>query len=128
MAQATAFSVNDGNSVAHTFTPVSITSGKAEYRNFGATYHIGQEVVNLSHNHTGAVRRVTLTLQVPRLVVETVNGLDVPSVPDYVTVKLEAFVPKTWGSLKVQELRTLFANIMHNDAFNNAFKQGEFVY
>jgi hypothetical protein len=128
MGQATAFTVNDGSAVAHTFTPSLVSSGSVEYRNFAATYSMAQDVVNATTSASGTLRKVNVALRAPRLVVETVNTVNVPSVPDYVTFKFEALVPKAWGTTEISDNLALFLNVVAQTDFEKMVETGEGVY
>jgi hypothetical protein len=82
MAQAASFTVNDREStpVGHVFTPKRISTELAEFVET-ASVPIGEKRVSISTRKSGSNYKVRTKLEVPTLVTEVVNGVNVPKVP-----------------------------------------------
>lgn len=82
MAQAASIVVNDRKStpVAHTFAPRRIENGLASFVE-AAAVPIGESNLTLRWRKSGTKFYQRLTLSVPALVMETINGVSVPTVP-----------------------------------------------
>lgn len=82
MAQAASIVVNDRKTtpVAHTFAPRRVETGLASFVE-SATVPIGESNLTLRWRKSGKRFYQRVTLSVPALVMETINGVSVPSVP-----------------------------------------------
>lgn len=82
MAQAASITVNDREStpVAHIFAPRAIVPGAATFVESG-TVPIGEKTLIVRHRKSGTRFHTRITLAVPTLVTETINGVSVPKVP-----------------------------------------------
>lgn len=82
MAQAASIVVNDRETtpVAHTFAPRRIETGLASFVESGSV-PIGEKVLTIRWRKSGTRYYMRVTLTAPALVVETINGVSVPSVP-----------------------------------------------
>lgn len=82
MAQAASIVVNDREStpVAHTFAPRVIVPGAATFVE-AASVPIGEKSLVVRTRKSGARYFTRITLAVPVLVTETINGVSVPKVP-----------------------------------------------
>ncbi len=114
--------------VNHTFTPIKIDGEIAYWTNFAQSSAIGREQLSLKLTNTGAVRKVVVNLKMPRLITETINGVSVPSVPDFGMVKAELFVPETWTPEAAEDIIEMFANLFKNSTLIAMGNRGEFVY
>lgn len=131
MAQNAAIVVPDaqGTPVNHTFTPVKIDRDIASYKNYATATDSGRETLTFRmEDGKSTLRKVTLVLKVPRLITETINGVTVPSVPDYATAKAEVMVPKSWGITECENVSKMLAGALQNTLVVAGVKQGEFVY
>lgn len=82
MAQAASVTINDraNTPVAHTFAPRRIENGLASFVE-AAAVPIGEKTLTVRWRKTGKRFYQRVTLSVPALVLETVNGVSVPTVP-----------------------------------------------
>lgn len=82
MAQAASIVVNDRETtpVAHTFAPRRIESGLASFVE-SASVPIGENTLTIRWRKSNNRFYLRLTLTAPALVVETINGVSVPTVP-----------------------------------------------
>lgn len=132
MADNAPIVVNDGEStpVAHTYSPVRIRSdnGKAIYENRAETYALGRESLEVGMTASSKVRTTDIVLKVPKVVVETINGVAVPKVADYGTFKATCIVPLTWDAQDCENLRVLGANILAHATLVAMNDNGEFVW
>lgn len=104
MADAIVLADSQPTPVDHTFTPVSVQPEKVEYRNFAVPYAMGRESLILTSKSTNGALRSTINLRDPRLVVENINDVDVPSVPDYAWLKIEVSIPNTHAYTDSEDL------------------------
>lgn len=114
--------------VNHTFTPVKIKGDLASYCNYAGTYPIGRETLSVSMAENAKVRKVVITMKVPRVVVETINGVAQPSVPDYGMIKQEVFIPVTWNQAQAEDIIEMSANALKHSTLVGMGATGEFVY
>jgi len=115
--------------VNHTYTPSKIKGDVAEYINYTGDYPLGRETLTLSCAESGQkLRKVVLTLKVPRVVVESINGVNVSSVPDYGMMKIEAYVPLTWTQAQAEDLLEIGANGAKHATVVGMGARGEFVW
>jgi hypothetical protein len=123
------FVVNDGEStpVAHTFSPLGVDrrNGRNLYANFDQTYAIGRETVEFGLTTSQKVRTVPVTMKVPRVVVETINGVAVPKVADYGLFKGECIVPLTWTDQEAKNLHVLASGVLNSTPVAAAIESGE---
>lgn len=82
MAQAASITVNDREStpVAHIYAPRQIVPGSATFVESGSV-PIGEKSLTIRQRKSGNRYYIRITLAVPVLVMETVNGVSVPTVP-----------------------------------------------
>lgn len=82
MAQAASIVVNDRKTtpVAHTFAPRRVENGLASFIE-AAAVPIGESNLTLRWRKSGKRFYQRVTLSVPALVMETINGVSVPTVP-----------------------------------------------
>ncbi|DAD50889.1 TPA_asm: coat protein [ssRNA phage SRR5467090_2] len=82
MAQAASVVVNDRATtpVAHTFAPRRVENGLASFVE-AAAVPIGEKTLTVRWRKSGSRYYQRVTLSVPALVMETVNGVSVPTVP-----------------------------------------------
>lgn len=82
MAQAASIVVNDRaiTPVAHTFAPRRVETGLASFVE-AAAVPIGEKTLTLRWRKSGKRFYQRMTLSVPALVMETINGVSVPTVP-----------------------------------------------
>lgn len=82
MAQAASIVVNDRATVpvAHTFVPRRVENGLASFVE-AAAVPIGEKTFTVRWRKSGSRFYQRVTLSVPALVLETVNGVSVPTVP-----------------------------------------------
>lgn len=114
--------------VNHTFTPIRIKNDIASYNNYDAIAAASRETVSAQMKETSKLRTTTVVLKMPRTVVETLNGVDVPSVQDYATAKLELIVPMLWTASSAEDLAELASNLLKNALIVGMVARGEFVY
>jgi hypothetical protein len=114
--------------VNHTFTPVQLSGLIAKYQNFAGSTPDSQESLTLSMNLGKTVRKVVVNIRVPRVITESINGIDVDSVPDYAVAKLELLVPPTWVMEDVEDLAEMASQALSNTQVVAACSRGEFVY
>lgn len=82
MAQASTITVNDREStpVAHTFAPRAVAPGAATFVE-AASVPIGERSLVIRSRKSSGKYYARITLAVPVLVTETINGVAVPKVP-----------------------------------------------
>lgn len=80
MPQLTAVVLKDRANpvVSHTFSPVEIKDGRVGILEKSSGVPLGNYRLGISRRKTGSRNRVTLTLQVPVVATETVNGVSNP--------------------------------------------------
>lgn len=130
MASNATITLNDGAStpVAHAFDPAGIYGEVAKYQNKVAASFDGRETLQLKLKHSTKVRTVTGDIRIPRTITETVNGVDVVRVVDYMTVRVECLIPLSWDSASAKNGRVIGSNLLANSAFALMVEQGEFVW
>jgi hypothetical protein len=130
MAAAAAITLPDsqGTPVDHVFTPTSIKGDKAEYKNFAEENSIGREVLSMQLTENGRLRKVVSIIKVPRLITEVINGVNVPSVPDFGMVKIEHIVPLTWALEDVEDLVEIASQLYQQVPAIVMPTKGEFVF
>lgn len=82
MAQAATITVNDRETspVAHAFAPRNIQPGVASFVESNSV-PIGERTLTIRNRKSGTRYYQRVTLAVPTLVMETINGVSVPNVP-----------------------------------------------
>jgi hypothetical protein len=120
----------DGEStpVDHTFSPMRVRGDEASYANLSTTFVDGRETLRLNSVVKPKLREVTTTLIVPRVLSESINGVTVDRVADFMTVKCVALVPKTWDEADITNGRVLAANALQNAIVVAAVDRGEGVW
>jgi hypothetical protein len=119
---------SQGSPVDHVFTPTAIKADKAEYKNFVEDNSIGRETLSAQLSENGRLRKTVVVLKVPRLITESINGVDVPSVPDFGMVKIEHIVPLTWAVEDVEDLVELASQAHQQAPLIVMATKGEFVF
>lgn len=114
MADAIVLPDSQATPVNHTFTPTNVTPKRVEYSNFAVAHGIGRETLSITLDDSGKIRRGVMLLKDPRLITESINGVDVPSAPDYGWVKIEAAVPQTWEDVAGEDLVEMAKNLLGN--------------
>lgn len=122
--------INDGQStpVAHTFSGIKIDGNVALYDNRAEVFSAGRETLALRMKSNDRIRTTTATLKVPRVVEETINGVTVKKVADYMTIKVELLTPTTWASDDVQDGRVMTSNLLIHAVPAAMADDGEFVW
>jgi hypothetical protein len=113
MSNNAPFVLNDGTS-DHTFDPAGFEgtgNSRALFQNKAETYIPGRETAVLSRKQSAALREVSMTVRVPRVITETLNSVDVKKVRDFATLQLRVLVPKDWESSDITELLTMGADV-----------------
>lgn len=82
MAQAASITVNDRETtpVAHIFAPRAIQPGQATFVEPNSV-PVGERTLTIRNRKSGSRYYQRITLAVPTLVMETINGVQVPNVP-----------------------------------------------
>lgn len=122
--------VEDGEStpVDHVFSPMSVRGSEASYANFATAFVDGRETVRLNQSMKTKIREVTTALVVPRVLSESINGVTVDRVADYMTVKVSYLVPKTWDEQDIENGRVMASNLGINAIVAAAVDRGEGVW
>jgi hypothetical protein len=119
---------SQGTPVDHDFTPVRIKGDVASYINYVEAHAIGRETMNLSLSENTKLRKMVVVLKVPRLITETINSVEVPSVPDYGMLKVEVIVPMTWTQADAEDLVELGSEALDDAVIVGMACTGAFVY
>jgi hypothetical protein len=124
MADAITLPDSQATPVDHVFTAVNVTPKKVDYVNFDVDNAIGRESLSIGMDQTSKVRRVSLNLKDPRLITETINGVDVPSVPDYGLVQVTINVPNTWDYVDAEDLVEMTSQLFQDTNVIEAITKG----
>lgn len=113
MAQAASFAVNDRKTtpVAHTFTPRRIETGLASFAE-AASVPIGEPIITVRWRKSGTRFYQRVTLTVPALVTETVNGVPVPTVPRVALIDATFRFDDTSSEQERKDAVGMFANAL----------------
>lgn len=132
MADNAAITVQDGQTtpVNHVFSPIRIDAktGEAMYDNRAQTYAVGRETMGLRMSTSSRVRTTHVTLKIPKVVVETINGVAVPKVSAYGLVKAEILIPLDFSEAEAKDVRTLAKNALAHATVAAMSDTGEFVW
>lgn len=130
MAANAIITLPDGEAtpVDHDFSPIGIFGEIAKYQNLASTYAAGRETVQFSMKETSSLRKVVATMAVPRVLDETINGVTVSRVADFMQVKLEFLVPRTWAESDIKNGRMMANALTDATAISNAVDIGEYVW
>jgi len=119
--------VNDGTTDL-TYSPLRIRGDIASYANLSETPEIARQTLALKLTEKPKLRSVTGTLVFPRVVVEDQNGVDVSQVADFMTVKVEMIVPRTWDEADIASARKWAADLFTETIPAGMVDRGEFVW
>lgn len=113
MAQAASITVNDRATtpVAHTFAPREIQTGLASFVE-AAAVPIGERRLSLRWRKTGKRFYQRVTLSVPALVMETINGVSVPTVPRVILIDCTFRFDETSTEQERKDAVGMFANAL----------------
>lgn len=131
MASNAPIVVNDGvtpTPVAHSFSGDGIYGDQAKYSNRAEAFVGGRETLNLRMKANANVRTTVVTLKCPRVIEETINGVAVKRVVDFMTMKADIMVPIAWTKLQASERRPLLANLVSHAVVAAMADDGEFVW
>lgn len=131
MASNAVIVLADGEStpVDHTFQPVAIKDGSvATYQNKAQTLVSGREQLVLKMKANGKVRTVDVHLTVPRVMTETINEVEVSTVPDFATCKATVIVPIDWPVQSCENARTLLGQAVLHAVVAAMADDAEFVW
>lgn len=127
MAQNASFTINDGTT-DHVFAPSGIEGSKASYQNKAEDYIPGRETAVLSHRTGKTVREVTMTIRIPKVVTETLNGVDVAKVASFGSMSIKALVPLDWTPTETGVLLSIAAGVPSVAAYTAAATEDEWVW
>jgi hypothetical protein len=130
MADNATIAVSDGEStpVVHSFNPQKIDGKKAFYQNKEADIASGRESLTVSLSSSPKVRTVAIDLRVPKVVMETINGVNVYKIDSYATCKAQILVPIDWTAQECKNARTLLSNLLKASAIGLMSDENEFVW
>lgn len=114
--------------VAHTFTGTSVDGDTATYTNRAETFVGGRETLVLRRKSSPSVRTVSITLKVPRIISEVLNGVTVKRVADYAQLKAEFLIPIQWESTLTGAQMGLLASACNHAVVQAMVKDDEFVW
>lgn len=127
MASNASFTINDGTD-DHVFSPAGIDGNTATYQNKAESFIPGRETAVLKRRSGNAVREVTQTIRVPKVVTETINGVDMPKVASFGTVQYKVLVPKDWTPTEIALLNAIGQGSVSTAAFVAAAEEDEWVW
>lgn len=113
MAQATTITVNDRAAVpvAHVFAPRRIESGLASFVESNSV-PIGEKNLTIRWRKSGTRYFQRITLTVPALVTEVINGVNKPSVPRVALIDATFRFDDTSSEQERKDAVGLFANAL----------------
>jgi hypothetical protein len=123
--------INDGTSptpVAHTFTGTGISGDTATYTNRDETFVGGRETLTLRRKASNLVRTTDVSLKIPRVISEVLNGVTVKRVADYAQFKATLIVPVSWESPATGVAMALLPNACLSSVVTALVKDDEFVW
>lgn len=128
MASNAQFTVVDGNTTDHIFSPTGIDGGVASYQNLAEVMASGRETVRFSKKDGKTVEEHMITLRMPKVVETTIEGVTRRAVEDFGTVSVKLLIPPSWTSEERETLRTVGAGLMAVTAIQKMVDLGEFVW
>lgn len=113
MSQAASITVNDRETtpVAHIFAPRMIVPGQATFVE-SASVPIGEKSLIIRTRKNGSRYYTRVTLAVPVLVMETINGVQVPTVPRVALIDATFRFDDTSSLQERQNAVGMFANAL----------------
>lgn len=129
MAANAAFTINDGTD-DHVYSPSGIVDNTASFQDKSVAYIPGRETAVLKRREPekGPVREVTMSVRIPKVVTETINGVDVPRVASFGTGIAKMLVPKDWTPTEIGVLRAVLAGLPSAAPFVAAADENEWVW
>lgn len=128
MAQNAPFTVVDGNTTDHVYSPVGIDGGVASYQNLVESMASGRETVRFSSKDGKTVGEVTIGLRIPKVVETTIDGVTRRVVEDFGTVNMKFLVPPSWTSEERETIRTVAAGLLASLPIQKLVDLGENVW
>lgn len=128
MASNAPFTVVDGNTVDHVFSPSGINDNRASYQNLAEVMLSGRETVQIAHKDGKTVRENTLAIRMPKVVETTIEGVTRRAVENFGSSSVKLLVPPEWTSEECETLRTTTAAAVLAAPFEKMVDFGEFVW
>lgn len=130
MAANAPIALNDAETtpVVHTFSGVSIVGDTAMYANRVLAFVGGRETLMLRLRQNGTVRTVSSVLKIPVVIDETINGVAVPRIRDFATIRTEVIIPLTWGAQATKNATKMNSNLLINTVHRAMSEEGEQVW
>lgn len=123
--------INDSTTptpVAHTFTGTSVDGDTATYTNRAETFVGGRETLTLRRKVSPSVRTVSVSIKLPRVISEVLNGVTVKRVADFAQLKTEFLIPISWESTLTGAQMGLIGNAVSHAVVQALVKDDEFVW
>lgn len=111
-----------------TFTGLTVQGLTASYSDRSVEPVSARPSMVLKMKTTPAVRTTTVSLRIPRMKTETINGLAVTTVADFALARVEILVPPSWTAAQAANLRVTTANLVQHATISAAADDGEFVW
>lgn len=127
MAQNASFTINDGTN-DHVFAASGLDGNVATYQNKAEDYIPGRETAKLVRRHGKTVREVSVNVRMPKVVTETLNGVDVKTVQSFGQGTLKMIVPPDWTPAETAVLRTVIGGAHTVAAFQAAVDEDEWLW
>jgi len=128
MASNAAFTVVDGNTTDHVYSPSGIDGGVASYQNLGEVMTSGRETVRFSRKDGKTVEEHTINLRVPYVVETTIEGVTRRAVENFGSCQVKFLVPPSWTSEQRETIRTVTAGLLAATPIQKMVDLGEFVW
>lgn len=114
--------------VAHTYTGTAVDGDTATYTNRAETFVGGRETLTLRRKSSAVVRTVTVTVKVPRVISEVLNGVAVKRVADFAQFRIDFIIPVSWESTLTGAQMGLIASAAQHAVIAALVKDDEFVW
>lgn len=113
MANASSITVNDRQPTPgpHTYAPRAVIPGTATFVE-AASVPIGERTLTIRHRKSGTRFYSRITLAVPVLVTETINGVQVPKVPRISFIDANFRFDDTSSTQERADAVGMFANLL----------------
>jgi hypothetical protein len=116
MADNASFTINDGT-LDHTFVPSGVDGSTVSHQNKARDYIPGRETSVMRSKQGKTLREVSMTIRIPKVITETINGLDVSRVHSFGSITVKVVVPVDWAPSETEVLLALGAGVPAVPAF-----------
>lgn len=94
-----------GTPVEITLTPTKVAGGVAHYKDLDEVAEVGRSTLTMKMDEKPTLRKCNIVIRFPRLVTEVINSVNHYSAKDFVTWKIEGFLPHTWSKADLTQRR-----------------------